>query len=183
MWGVSDEGLLAGLAAGDPEAAAAFVRRFQHRVFGVAYAILADTDEAEDVAQDVMARVWRNAAGFDSMRGSVTSWVLAIARNLAIDRLRLRRSSSVDPGGVLDLRPAADATPEEAALATEAADRVRAAVVALPAEQRRALVLAAVYGFTAQEISERDDLPLGTVKTRIRAALGKVRAAVAARNE
>ena len=183
MWSVSDEGLVAGLAAGDREAAAAFVRRFQHRVYGVAFAILGDPDAADDIAQETMARVWRSADSFDSLRGSVTSWVLAIARNLAIDGLRLRRPGPLNPDTVLDLRPAPEAGPEERAITLEATGRVREALVALPAEQRRALMLAAAYGFTALEISERDNVPLGTVKTRIRSALAKVRAALVTEDE
>jgi RNA polymerase sigma factor (sigma-70 family) len=170
--GVSDEALLAGLGSGNPEAAAAFIRRFQGRVYGLAVTMLRNPDLAEDVAQETFVRVWRHAATYDARRGRVPTWVLAIARNLAIDRTRLRSATPVDP----------EVIASELALATEDAsvdiaerERVRQAVGALPDDQRRALVLAMYAGRTAREISELDGVALGTVKTRIRAAMLKLR--------
>jgi RNA polymerase sigma factor (sigma-70 family) len=170
--GVSDEALLAGLGSGNPEASAAFVRRFQGRVYGLAVTMLRDPDLAEDVAQETFVRVWRHAATYDARRGRVPTWVLAIARNLAIDRARLRSATPVDP----------EVIASELELATEDApvdiaerERVRQAVVALPDGQRRALVLAMYAGRTAREISELDGVALGTVKTRIRSAMLKLR--------
>ena len=172
MEGVSDETLLAGLGSGNPEASAAFIRRFQGRVYGLAVTMLRDPDLAEDVAQETFVRVWRHAATYDARRGCVPTWVLAIARNLAIDRARLRSATPVDP----------EVIASELELATEDApvdiaerDRVRQAVGALPDNQRRALVLAMYAGRTAREISELDGVALGTVKTRIRAAMLKLR--------
>jgi RNA polymerase sigma factor (sigma-70 family) len=83
---VSDEALLAGLAAGDREAAAGFVRRFQSRVYGIAVTILGDATAAEDVAQETLVRAWRHASSYDARRGAVSSWLGTIARNLALDR-------------------------------------------------------------------------------------------------
>ena len=94
---LSDEALLAGMAVGDQAAAVTFVRRYQRRVFGLAYSMTGDAGVAEDVAQEAMIRVWRHAPVFDPRRGSVTSWVLTITRNLAIDALRLRRAVPTDP--------------------------------------------------------------------------------------
>src|SRR5437870_1713020 len=91
MWSLSDESLLAGLASGDPDAAAAFVRRFQGRVFGLAVTIVGDTGVAEDVAQETFVRAWQHAESYDARRGRVSTWLLSIARNLAIDTLRLKR--------------------------------------------------------------------------------------------
>ena len=91
--GVSDEALLAGMAVGDQSAAVAFVRRYQRRVFGLAHSMTGDVGVAEDVAQEALIRVWRHAPVFDPRRGSVTSWVLTITRNLTIDALRLRRAT------------------------------------------------------------------------------------------
>ncbi len=82
---LSDEALLAGMAVGDQSAAVTFTRRYQRRVFGLAYSMTSDAGLAEDVAQEAMVRVWRHAPVFDPRRGSVTSWVLTITRNLAID--------------------------------------------------------------------------------------------------
>lgn len=93
----SDEALLAGLAAGDQRAAAAFVRRFQRRVYGLAVTILRDQAAAEDAAQETFVRAWRHAETYDARRGRVLTWLLGIARNVAIDAVRLRRAEPVDP--------------------------------------------------------------------------------------
>src|SRR5271169_307367 len=94
---LSDEALLAGMAVGDQSAAVTFTRRYQRRLFGLAYSMTSDAGVAEDVAQEAMIRVWRHAPVFDPRRGSVASWVLTITRNLAIDALRLRRAVATDP--------------------------------------------------------------------------------------
>ena len=176
---LSDEGLLAGIAVGEQTAAVAFVRRYQKRMFGLAYSMVGDAGVAEDVAQEAMLRVWRHAPVFDPRRGSVASWVLTITRNLAIDALRLRRAVPTDPD---DFAAAAmlsnEHNPEDAAHRGDVRRTVRGALSTLPAEQRRAVVLAAVYGRTALEISEAEGIPLGTAKTRIRTALIRLRAAV-----
>jgi RNA polymerase sigma factor (sigma-70 family) len=176
---LSDEGLLAGIALGEQAAAVGFVRRYQKRVFGLAYSMVGDAGVAEDVAQEAMIRVWRHAPVFDPRRGSVASWVLTITRNLAIDALRLRRAVPTNPD---DFAAAAmlsnEYNPEDAAYRGDVRTTVRAALSTLPAEQRRAVVLASVYGRTALEISESEGIPLGTAKTRIRTALIRLRAAV-----
>lgn len=181
MDGLSDESLLAGLGSGNPEAAAAFVRRFQSRVYGLALTMLRDPDLAEEVAQETFVRAWRHAAGYDPRRGRVPAWLLTIARNLAIDRVRMRSVAPVDPEVIasrLDVASEQDAMPD-----VEERDRLRRAVAALPEDQRRALVLAVYAGRTAREISELDDTPLGTVKTRIRTAMLKLRETLGERNE
>ncbi|MFD4647944.1 sigma-70 family RNA polymerase sigma factor [Streptomyces sp. NBC_01474] len=172
-----DEALLSGLATGDPELAATFVRRFQHTVFGVAIAVLGDPQLAEDVSQQTFERAWRHAQIYDSRRGSVTTWLTAIAHNLAIDVARARRPVPVAPQDLdtlLDVVTDA-ATPEQLALADEASATLRSAVARLPREQGRALVMAGIYGMTAQQIADVEQIPLGTAKTRIRAAMGKLR--------
>jgi RNA polymerase sigma factor (sigma-70 family) len=176
----SDEALLGGMATGDERAAVEFVRRYQRRMFGLAYSMIGDADAAQDVAQEAMLRVWRHAQVFDARRGSVTTWVLSITRNLAIDSLRLRRAVPTDPDhfGQLGLASLAQ-SPEDRAVASSSIPKIRSVLAALPTDQRRALVLAAVYGKTAAEISEEESIPLGTAKTRIRAGLSKLRAAMA----
>ncbi len=173
---MSDEGLLAGMALGEQTAAVAFVRRYQRRVFGLAYSMTGDAGVSEDVAQEAMVRVWKHAPVFDPRRGSVASWVLTITRNLAIDALRLRRAVPTDPD---DFAAAAlrsnELNPEDAARRGDVRRTVRVALEVLPPEQRRAVVLAAVYGRTALEISESEAIPLGTAKTRIRTALIRLR--------
>src|SRR5262245_10911629 len=97
MWSVSDDALVAGMAAGDADAASAFVRRFQRRVFGLARTIVLDDRAAEDVAQEAFIRAWRHAGAYDPRRGSVIGWLLTITRNLAIDSVRVRRPTALDP--------------------------------------------------------------------------------------
>jgi RNA polymerase sigma factor (sigma-70 family) len=170
--GSSDEALLAGLAASEREAAAAFVRRFQRRVYGLALTIVGDPGTAEDVAQEAFLRAWRRADGYDARRGRVSTWLLAIARNAAIDVVRLKRAQPIDPGALaarLQLEHARDESDEQSPLADR--ELLRRALGCLPDEQRRALVLATFFGRTAREIGELEGVPLGTAKTRIRTAM------------
>ncbi len=173
---IPDEALLAGLATGDPELAVTFVRRFQHTVFGVAIAVTRDAQLAEDIAQQTFERAWRHAQIYDSRRGSVTAWLTTIAHNLAIDAVRSRRPEPVAPEDLDALLGAVTDTPEDRALADEASSALRAAVARLPGEQGRALVMAGIYGMTAQQVADWEHIPLGTAKTRIRAAMAKLRA-------
>jgi RNA polymerase sigma-70 factor (ECF subfamily) len=175
VWDASDEALVAGLAAGDADAALVFVRRFQRRVFGAALLIVNDTGRAEDVAQEVFVRAWRHGDTYDARRASVTTWLLTITRNLAIDSLRVERVRPADPSPAVDLGLDLRAGPAERAEVADDVARVAAAVHELPAEQRRALLLASLHGRTAKEISEIEAIPLGTAKTRIRTALQHVR--------
>ncbi|CAM5718271.1 RNA polymerase sigma factor [Streptomyces hirsutus] len=170
-----DEALLSGLATGDPELAVTFVRRFQRAVFGVAIAVTGDRQLAEDIAQQTFERAWRHAQIYDSRRGSVTTWLTTIAHNLAIDAVRARRTEPVAPEDLDALLDVVTETPEQWALADEASSQLRAAVAQLPREQGRALVMAGIYGMTAQQIADWEKIPLGTAKTRIRTAMGKLR--------
>jgi RNA polymerase sigma-70 factor (ECF subfamily) len=176
VWPLSDEALLAGFATGDPDAAAAFVRRFQSRVYGLAVTIVGDSQAAEDVAQDTFVRAWRHAGTYDSRRGQVAGWLMTIARNLALVRARLNGSQPVDPD-LLASRLESERSGEEVGESTRIAERerLRSLLLELPAQQRRALVLATYFGRTAKEIGELDGTPVGTVKTRIRDALLKLR--------
>ncbi|MEU6283578.1 RNA polymerase sigma factor [Streptomyces sp. NPDC047028] len=175
-----DEALLSGLSTGDPELAVTFVRRFQHRVFGVAMAVTGDRQLAEDIAQQTFERAWRHAQIYDPRRGSVTTWLTTIAHNLAIDAVRARRTQPVPPEDLDALLGIVTETPERWALADEASAQLRAAVARLPREQARALVMAGIYGLTAQQVADSEGIPLGTAKTRIRAAMGKLRTTLAA---
>src|ERR687897_605509 len=142
MWSVSDDALLAGFATGDPEAAAAFVRRFQRRVFGLALTIVGEARAAEDVAQEAFLRAWRHAGAYDPRRGTVVTWLLTITRNLAIDSVRVRRPVVIDPDSILALNLSAGGPlPDELAALRDDADRLSAALIQLPVEQRRALVM------------------------------------------
>jgi len=173
----SDEALLAGFATGDPGTAAAFVRRFQGRVYGLALTILRQPAIAEEVAQETFARVFRHAGNYDARKGRVSTWLLSIARNLAIDVTRMRRLDPVDPDVISAELSFTSQEPgvDEWDLQPDEREQLRAAITELPDDQRRALVLAAYMGRTAREISDLDDVPLGTVKTRIRTAMLKLR--------
>ena len=173
---VSDEALLAGLAAGDAEASAAFVRRFQRRVYGLALTILREPGAAEDAAQEAFLRAWRHAETYDPRRGRVVNWLLGIARNVAIDAVRLKRAEPFDPDALAaTVLAKGEADPGDASGFAER-QRLRDAMRVLPADQRRALFLSAYLGRTANEISDLEDVPLGTAKTRIRSAMIRMRA-------
>jgi RNA polymerase sigma-70 factor (ECF subfamily) len=179
MWSIADDALLAGMAAGDPDAASAFVARFQRRVFGLAITIVGEARMAEDVAQEALVRAWRHGATYDARRGSVATWLLSITRNLAIDVMRVRRAAPMDPDTLVALplhddRPG----PPELAAAGDDAEQLRLALTTLPDEQRRAIVLAGIAGFSAREVAESEGIPLGTAKTRIRTAMKRLRAAL-----
>jgi RNA polymerase sigma factor (sigma-70 family) len=175
---MADDALLAGLATGGPEVGLAFVRRFQRHVYGVALAVVGDPGLAEDVAQQTFERAWRRASSFDAGRGSVRTWLTTIAHNLAIDTVRSRKPTPVDPTDLIRLLGQGADEPERQSIRSEAADELRAAIGSLPAEQARAVVMAGVYGMTAQEVADADGVPLGTAKTRIRSAMIKLRAAL-----
>jgi RNA polymerase sigma factor (sigma-70 family) len=173
----SDEALLAGYATGDPRTAAAFVRRFQGRVYGLALTIVRQPAIAEEVAQETFVRVFRHAGNYDARKGRVSTWLLSIARNLSIDVTRMKRLDPVDPEVIAAevSLTSQEPTAAEADLQPDERDQLRSAITELPDDQRRALVLAAYMGRTAREISDLDEVPLGTVKTRIRTAMIKLR--------
>jgi RNA polymerase sigma factor (sigma-70 family) len=172
----SDETLLALFASSDPRGAAAFVNRFQRRVFGLALTIVGDRRGAEDVAQEALLRAWRHAETFDARRGSVATWLLTITRNLSIDTVRLRRPIAIAPDDqALSLLRASVRDPADEAVVHDDIGHLRDTIARLPEEQQRAIVLAGVWGLSAREISERENIPLGTAKTRIRIALGRLR--------
>lgn len=176
---VSDEALLSGIAVGDDRSALVFVRRYQRRIYGLALGVLSDRDDAQDVAQEAFIRIFRHAAIFDSRRGSVATWVLTITRNLAIDSVRVRRGVPTDPCDrifldLLSLR----SEPDTSALTTDEVAHAKQALRQLPLDQRRAVVLAALYGRTAAEIAESERIALGTAKSRIRLGLARLRTAL-----
>ncbi len=173
-WRLSDESLLAGLGSGDPGAATGFVRRFQRRVFGLTLSVLRDRGAAEEAAQETFVRAWRHASAYDPRRGTVAAWLLTIARNVSINMLPSRRVDPLDPEVLLAIEAK---KPREGGHEDHVVDSevVREALARLPETQRRVLVLAVFYGFIAAEMSELDGVPLGTVKTRIRSAMMKLR--------
>lgn len=173
-----DAALLAGLALGDPAVSAAFVRRFQGAVFGLAVGITRDAALAQDVAQETFVRAWRAAGTYDVRRASVLTWLLTITRNAAIDAVRARRSIPTEEGLLGQLVQetlAEDPDLQESAVhRLETQEAVRRLHELAP-EQARAVVLAVVGGCTAAEVGEREGIPLGTAKTRIRTGLRRLR--------
>lgn len=176
---LSDDALLAAVALNESHAVVVFVRRFQGRVFGLASTIVGDRALAEDIAQQAFERAWRHAGSYDGRRAAVSTWLLTITRNLAIDAIRVRRSVPVDPWTMADML--APGTADPAALAVHGDDmaRVRAALQALPDEQRRAVVLATIGGRTSAEIGVIESVPTPTAKTRLRTGLRRLRETMA----
>src|SRR3984885_13036177 len=150
----SDEVLLAGLGAGDPELAVAFVRRFQRIVFGVALAVIGDPTTAEDIAQHAFEQAWRHASVYDSRRGSVRTWLTTITHNLAIDVVRVRSAVPMDPDDLPVLLAAMTDSPERVAVANDSAAGLRQALTRLPAPQARAVAMAGIYGLAAQKVAD-----------------------------
>jgi RNA polymerase sigma-70 factor (ECF subfamily) len=162
------------MATGDPQAAATFVRRHQAQVYGLALSIVGVPATAEDVAQEVFLRLWRFAGGYDPRRGAVRGWLLTITRNAAIDVIRLRRDYPYEPDVLLSMLAATTAVDDRADRLADAGT-VRETLREIPREQATAVVLATFYGLTAKEIAEREGVPLGTAKTRIRLGLTRLR--------
>jgi RNA polymerase sigma factor (sigma-70 family) len=173
----ADEGLLAGLGAGDAELAVAFVRRFQRIVFGVALAVTGDPGTAEDVAQQAFEQAWRHASLYDSRRGSVRAWLTTITHNLAIDVVRARSALPMDPDDLPVLLAAMTESPERLAVANDSAAGLRRALTRLPPPQARAVAMSGIYGMTAKQVADTEGIPLGTAKTRIRDGMQRLRAA------
>jgi RNA polymerase sigma-70 factor, ECF subfamily len=173
-----DESCLRRIASGDQAAAARLYDRHARALYSLILRILGNETEAEDALQDVFAQAFRQAARYDSHRGVVAAWLLTIARSRAIDRLRARRTRVEAPTGerrALDEMP--DAQPDAAStmLDEERSRLVREALGELPMLQRVAIELAYYEGLSHSEIAERLEQPLGTVKTRIRLGLLKLR--------
>jgi RNA polymerase sigma factor (sigma-70 family) len=179
---LSDESLLAGMAAGDPHAAATLVRRYQARVFGLARTIVGNSALAEDVAQEAFLKAWRHADAYDARRGRVATWLLTITRNAAIDAVRYQHEVPADPDlllGALTGQP--DSLPGTSDV--DSGDYLRRALRRLPAEQAAPLVLMVFYGLTAKEVAERQGIPVGTVKTRVRTAFSVLRERLGVRDD
>ena len=174
----SDEALLSGMAHGDGRAGLVFVRRYQHRLFGLAIGIVGDAGLAEEVTQEAFIRIYRHAEVFDARRASVTAWAFTITRNLAIDVLRVRRDLPTDPQDRVFRELMTDDRIPEAVVAADTLGRVRLALADLPIEQRRAVLLAAMYGWSAAEMARADAIPVGTAKGRIRLGMAKLRGAL-----
>jgi RNA polymerase sigma-70 factor (ECF subfamily) len=180
---LTDESLLAGMAVGDQDAAAAFVRRYQARVYGLALTVVGVPALAEDVAQEAFVKVWRHADAYDARRGRVITWLLTITRNSAIDAIRYRHESPVDPETLTSILAARQEDTGSHDDAVVTSDEIRAALRQLPVTQSTPVVLMTFYGWTARDIAEREGIPVGTVKTRVRRGLEVLRDRLGARDE
>jgi RNA polymerase sigma-70 factor (ECF subfamily) len=169
------------VAAGDQSALATLYDATNRFIYSLVLRVLGDMCSAEEVLIDVYTQLWRQAASYDANRGAPLAWMATIARSRAIDRLRSgwqdqHRKESLD---VLGDAPANAASPEESAAASERQRFVREALDLLTPEQRRVIELAYYSGLSHSEIAEKLNQPLGTVKTRARLGMMKLREALA----
>ncbi len=173
--------LIALTAQGDQAALATLYDRTSPQVFGLIYKILNNREAAEEVTLDVYTQVWRQAHTYDRTRGAPGAWLMTLARTRAIDRFRagaleLSRVESLD---AVEWFASTDDTPEQDVQGQERRRYVQQALAMLTAEQRQAIALAYFYGLSQSEIAEKLQLPLGTVKTRVRLGMIKLREALA----
>src|SRR6201995_2402402 len=170
------------IAKKDPEAFEVFYDRHGGAGYSLAYRILGDRNGAEDCVQEAFISIWKSGARFDRTRGRVRSWTLSIARNRAIDALRSKAGKApkmtFDDDAILESRPAEERTEEEA-IRHETADEVRGAISHLPEDQSKVIKLAYFGGFSQSEIAAMLNVPLGTVKGRMRLGLEKIRGELA----
>ena len=175
----TDEELLASLAAGLDEAALSqLYDRYQAVMYGLAMRITNDSALAQDAVQEAFTGVWRNATRYEQGKSSARTWLLSITHHRAIDIVRRRRPAATLPEAdeIHEALTTPDVWPEIARAADAAA--VRTAVAALPAAQREAIELAYFSGLTQTEIAARIQIPLGTVKSRVRLGLVALRRAL-----
>ena len=172
--------LLASVAAGDQAAFASLYDVLAPSVYGVVRRVLRDPAPAEEVTQEVFVEIWRLAPRYDRTRGSARTWAVTIAHRRAVDRVRSEQAHrdrhAVIGAAAFDRPP----SPEDTSIDNEDGRRARAALDELPAPQRQALELAYYDGLTHVQIAERLDVALGTVKTRIRDGLIKLRTTMGA---
>jgi RNA polymerase sigma-70 factor, ECF subfamily len=175
--GLDDLAAVARAARGDATGLEALYDRHSTAIYSLALRIVRDTAEAEDVTQEVFAQAWTQAARHDGSRGTVAAWLLMMTRSRALDRLRRRRAAlkSGPADDALAAIPDSSPSVEIMSAANEQARTARAALARLPEAERAALELAYYEGLTHVEIAARTATPLGTVKTRIRTALRRVR--------
>ncbi len=176
-----DETLVIQVARGNPAALEALYDRYASKVLGISLWIMGDQAQAEDVLQETFWRVWQNAATYEAQRGSFTGWLFRIARNLAIDAYRRRNVRPQLLASANGSEPSFEETPDpemnvaEQAQSMLANRQIRTALAALPGVQRQVIEMAYFYGMTRQEIADATGEALGTIHTRARLALQKLR--------
>lgn len=169
-----DNTLIVRVAAGDRDAFAEFYDRWSGRLFALIVRILVDRAQSEEVLQEVFLEIWRSAASFSPSRGSARAWVVTMARRRAIDRVRSSQAARDREEQWRDYMPDVDLT-VQAVEDSLAGEDVRRALDAVGEPQRSTLVMAYFTGLTHTEIARRTGVPLGTVKTRIRNGIARLR--------
>ena len=174
----NDVNLLRDISAGDRSAFARFYDQYAKLLFSIAFKILNDAKESEDVLQEVFLQVWDKAGHYDPRLGKPVSWAVTMTRNKAIDHIRSsqRRSRLMEQAATEIVAQSNDSgTANESVCGKESANLISAAVAELPADQRKAIEMAFFSGLTQNEISESLKEPLGTIKARIRRGMLKLR--------
>jgi RNA polymerase sigma-70 factor (ECF subfamily) len=173
--------LIAQTAQGDQAALATIYDRTSPQVYGLALKILGNRETAEEVTLDVYTQVWRQAHNYDETRGTPGSWLMTLARTRAIDRYRAEAAERgrIESLDTVEFFASDGETPEEDLAGQERRRYVQQALKMLTAEQRQAIALAYFYGLSQSEIADKLKLPLGTVKTRMRLGMIKLREALA----
>jgi len=182
--GLDDEELMRRLAYRDLQAFRALYKRYGNLVFSASLRVVRDTQIAEDMVQEIFLRIWRKPESYLPQRGRFATWLTSVTRNRAVDEVRSRNRRFRYEAASPEEQEREFAGPErnDPALTAELSDQRRlilAALAGIPAEQRRIIELAYFGGLTQQEIADRLSQPLGTVKTRIRLGMQKLRAALA----
>jgi RNA polymerase sigma-70 factor (ECF subfamily) len=175
---LDDATLMEKLSRGNEGALSVLYDRYGSLVFGIALSMLGDRESAEEITQDVFTNVWKRVHSYRADKSKVATWISRITRNRAIDELRKRRARPERPQAHWEIdveqEPARGSDPEDHLEMAVQRQRVRAALDALPAEQKQALELAYFKGYSHSEISAALGQPLGTIKTRIRIGMQKL---------
>ena len=173
-----DVALIRRMCDADETALGALYDRWMRSLYSLVFHLLKDADEAEDVVEETFWQAWRKASSYEPSRGAVSTWLLTIGRRRALDRLRAKSRRREEPltgtRGVADM-PSRDVDPSVAAEGSERRTHVLTALRDLPEEQREVLELGYFQGLSQTEIAETTGQPLGTVKTRMRLAMQKLR--------
>lgn len=177
-----DRELMARIKERDPAALSELYDRYKGLLFGVILSVLRKREEAEDILQEVFTKIWEQAEKFDLEKGTVYTWIVTLARNKSIDRLRSKvykeqkkQSVSLDNEDVFHPLYSDESDPLENTILIERAKKVHKALDQISESQRKVLQVAYFYGMSQSEISEEFDIPLGTVKTRMRDGMIKLR--------
>lgn len=170
----SDAALVSAMASGDESAMGQLYDRYSPIVYSIALRVLGDAGMAEDLLQEIFMQLWRNPGAFDSKRGTLAPWLVAITRNRAIDWLRKRRPETPVAEVALSIEPDLASKTEFA----RSVGKIRAMLDGMPTTQKDLLEMAYFEGLTHSEIAARTGQPLGTIKTRIRSGLLALRMAL-----